>query len=185
MIRNIVKCLKCIGSEPLTQYIPEYYPVYLKLNNSKRIGRVSRLYSIEGSTVCLVLNLAYCLSFYNFSSDVTATNIVPGNLIKLNFPYKDERYAIAALYAPNNKDIPYFRTLFEMENDPNIKHTIYTGDWNISLSQQLDTHGYLHENNTQNIDFVRAKMTEHELTDIWRSRNPYEINYTFMKKTST
>ena len=52
-------------------------------------------------------------------TDVVATNIVPGNLTKLNFTYKDERYALAALYAPNNKDIPFFRTPFEMETDPN------------------------------------------------------------------
>ena len=69
-----------------------------------------------------------------------------------------------------------------METDPSTEHTIYTGDWNISLSQQLDTHGYLHENNTHNRDFVKAKMIEHELVDVWRSRNPFEINYTFMKK---
>ena len=69
-----------------------------------------------------------------------------------------------------------------METDPSTEHTIYTGDWNISLSQQLDTHGYLHENNTHNRDFVKAKMIEHELTDVWRAKNPFETNYTFMKK---
>ena len=25
-------------------------------------------------------------------------------------------------------------------------------------------------------------MIEHELTDVWRTRNPFEINYTLMKK---
>ena len=46
----------------------------------------------------------------------------------------------------------------------------------------MDTHGYLHENNTHNWDFVKAKMIEHELNDVWRTKNPFEINYTFMKK---
>ena len=110
---------------------------------------------------------------------------MPGNLTKLNFTYKDEKYALAALYAPNNKDIPFFRALFEMETDPSTEHTIYTGDWNISLSQQLDTHGYLHENNTHNRDFVKAKMIEHELTDVWRTKNPFETNYPLHEETST
>ena len=118
-------------------------------------------------------------------TDVKATIIVPGNLTKLNFTYKDERYALSALYAPNNKDIPFFRALFEMETYPNTEHNIYTGDWNISLSQKLDTHGYLHENNTHNRDYVKAKMIEHKLNDVWRTKNPFEINYTFKKKTST
>ena len=69
-----------------------------------------------------------------------------------------------------------------METDPNTEHTLYTGDWNISLSQQLDTQGYLHENNTHNRDFVKAKMIEHKLNYVLRTKNPFEINYTIMKK---
>ena len=114
--------------------------------------------------------------------DVKATIIVPGNLTKLNFTYKDEKFALAALYAPNNKDIPFVQKLFEMETDPDVEHTLYSGDWNSSLSQQMDTHGYLHENNTHNCDFVKRKMVEYELNDVWRTRNPFETNFTFMKK---
>ena len=92
------------------------------------------------------------------------------------------QYALAALYAHNTKDIQFFQAIFEMETEPDTEHTLHTGDWNVSLSQQLDTHGYLHENNTHNRDFVKAKMIKHELNDVWRTRNPFEINYTFMKK---
>ena len=34
----------------------------------------------------------------------------------------------------------------------------------------MDNHGYLHENNTHNRDFVRQKMIEHQLKYIWRER---------------
>ena len=105
-----------------------------------------------------------------------------GIITKLNLTYREEKYALAALYAPNTKYIPFFQALFEMETYPATEHTLYTGDWNISLSQQLDTHCYLHKNNTHNRDFVKAKMIHHELNDVWRTRNPFEINYTFMKK---
>ena len=107
---------------------------------------------------------------------------MPGNLTKLSFNYKDESYAIAALYAPNTTDLPFYQKLFEMETDPQYTHTIYLGDWNISLNQQLDTQGYLHENNVVNRDYVRAKMIEFELSDAWRERNPLETKFTFMKK---
>ena len=63
-----------------------------------------------------------------------------------------------------------------------IDHTLYAGDWNISLSQQMDTQGYLHKNNTQNRDYVRKKIIEYDWKDIWRDRNPHATNYTFMKK---
>ena len=104
--------------------------------------------------------------------------IFPGNLRKLNFTYKEEKYGLAALYAPNTKYIPFFQALFEMETYPATEHTLYTGDWNISLSQQLDTH----ENNTHTRDFVKAKMIHQKLNDVWKTKNPFEINYTFMKK---
>ena len=73
--------------------------------------------------------------------------------------------------------------LFKTELETDIDHTLYVGDWNISLSQQLDTQGYLHENNTHNRDYVNRKIIEYELKDVWRDRNPHETNYTFMKKT--
>lgn len=41
-----------------------------------------------------------------------------------------------------------FGALFDAEHDTEVKHTLYAGDWIISLSQKLDTDGYLHENNT-------------------------------------
>merc|ERR1712059_53860 len=78
--------------------------------------------------------------------------------------------------------ILFFKTLFKTQIDTDIQHTLYLGDWNISLSQQLDTQGYLHENNTHNRDFVKNKIIEYDLKDVWRDRNPLAANFTFMKK---
>ncbi len=115
-------------------------------------------------------------------TNITQEIIIQGNLFKLNFTYKEERWTIAALYAPNTKDSKFFHTLFESELDPNTDHVLYAGDWNISLSQELDTSGYLHQNNVHNKDLVRSKMTKLQLRDIWRDRNPFATNFTFMKK---
>ena len=50
----------------------------------------------------------------------------------------------------------------------------------------MDTHGYLHENNTHNCDFVKRKMIENELNDIWRERNPFWNQlYLYEKKKLT
>ena len=48
-------------------------------------------------------------------TNITSTAIIPGNLTKFNFTYKDEKWTIAALYAPNKKDLHFFHTLFESE----------------------------------------------------------------------
>ena len=60
-------------------------------------------------------------------TNIKATIIVPGNLTKLNFTYKDENFTLAALYAPNKKDIQFFQTLFEAELDTDSDHTLYSG----------------------------------------------------------
>ena len=88
-------------------------------------------------------------------TNVSSQIIVPGNLTGLNFTCKEEKWFIVALYAPNSKDLLFFHSLFQAENDPNTDHTLYTGDSNTSLTQQMDTHGYLHENNPQNRNLVR------------------------------
>ena len=45
-------------------------------------------------------------------TNITQEIIIPGNLSKLNFTYKEEKWTIAALYAPNTKDLQFFHTLF-------------------------------------------------------------------------
>jgi exonuclease III len=114
-------------------------------------------------------------------TDIESTVIFPGNITKFNFTHKGEKFSTGTLYAPNNKDIHFFETLFKDKLDTDADHTMYLGDWNISLSQQMDTHGYLNENNTENRDYVKAKIIELELKDLWRERNPHELKYTFMK----
>ena len=87
-------------------------------------------------------------------TDIKTTIIFPGNLTKFNFIFKGENFFLGAFYAPNNKEIKIFETLFEAQLDTDADHTIYLGDWNISLSQQMDTHGYLHEHNTYLIKYT-------------------------------
>ena len=67
-------------------------------------------------------------------TNVSAQIIVPGKLTQLTFTYKEENWTIAALYAPNNKDLQFFHTLFEAENDPNTDQKLYAGDWYISVT---------------------------------------------------
>lgn len=57
-------------------------------------------------------------------TNVSSQIIVLGNLTKLNVTYNEENWTIAALYAPNNKDLPFFHSLFEAKNDPNNDHTL-------------------------------------------------------------
>ena len=109
-------------------------------------------------------------------TNIKATIIVPGNLTKFNFTYKDEKFTLVALYAPNEKDIQFFETLFEAELDTDSDHTLYSGDWIISLSQWTPMDTYTKKHPQQKL--CETKMIAHELREIWRDRNPHAANYT-------
>lgn len=60
-------------------------------------------------------------------------------------------------------------------------HLIYIGDWNVTLTQLLDTSSYLHDNYIKNREFVKEIMTEKERTDVWRIFNADKFEYTWAK----
>ena len=66
-------------------------------------------------------------------TNITSTILVPGNLTKFSFMYKDKKFTIAALYAPNEKNIDFFKTLFQLEMENHSDNIIYSSDWNVSL----------------------------------------------------
>ena len=87
------------------------------------------------------------------------------------FDFEDQKYVILSLYSPRNDDFSFFEKVFD-NNFTNDQVLIsYVEDWNTSPDQLLDTSGYLHENNTQNQDFVKTMMTQMDLKDVWRMHN--------------
>ena len=91
------------------------------------------------------------------------------------------------MYAPNkdssenNESETFFRAIFDESKDNNFQHIINTGDYNVAPDHDMDTAGYLHNNNPFLRQCIRSRMMTNEITDIWRDKHPTTRSFTFDK----
>lgn len=60
--------------------------------------------------------------------------------------------------------------------------SIYCGDWNLVLDQDMDTYNYLHINNPDARNSVLSFMERESMCDIWRELNPEAKTFSWRKK---
>ena len=91
-------------------------------------------------------------------------------------------FCIVNIYGPNSDKPGFYEKIFEKlrqligEDDMPI---IAAGDFNLTLSQDMDNCNYTRENNTRARDAVKNIMTDYSLIDIYRERNPELRRYTW------
>lgn len=105
-----------------------------------------------------------------------------GNFLSVNITYEGFKVAINCIYGPN-ADSPEFYTnkIFPIiERRLNeADFVVVGGDWNMVLDQQMDTFGYIGENNTAARDVVLNKCEDLGLVDIFREQNPDSKKYSW------
>ena len=91
-----------------------------------------------------------------------------------------------ALYGPNTDEPDFYQNIvFKIPENWNPDYAIFGGDWNLVLNQDLDTHNYLRENNTNAREIVKNQIEQLDLVDVWRNNN-LEVNiYTWFKRDAT
>ena len=96
-----------------------------------------------------------------------------GNILSIIVEYENKRILIEGIYGPNG-DSPNFyeNEVFSKIESWNPHHSIFAGDWNLVLDQNLDTLNYQNSNNPlARLELVK-KMSEHNLIDIFREFHP-------------
>ena len=108
-----------------------------------------------------------------------------GNLLSLLLKYDEQTILLTAIYGPNEDDCLFYREqVFNLANEWSPDHTVYVGDWNLVLDQNLDTKNYLHENNVLARNEVKSKMEYYSLIDVWHELNPTSKTYTWIGKST-
>ena len=79
----------------------------------------------------------------------------------------------------------FFETVFNDNDYRNFNHIVYTGDYNVPLNHDVDTAGYLHENNHTAHKYMKGRMVTNELIDIWHLKIKGVRAFTFDKKQTT
>ena len=105
-----------------------------------------------------------------------------GNFTAMNIKYEDCIITISCIYGPNNDDPSFYEKIVFNETEKcqqTSDYTIMGGDWNISLSQDLDTFGYTSENNINAKNFILSCMENLGLIDIFRFLHPNLKRYSW------
>ena len=80
----------------------------------------------------------------------TIYNDKSGNFTVLNFTYENSVITLGCIYGPNEDNPDFYQNVVTYQTEicqQSSDFTIIGGDWNISLSQEMDTYGYTNENN--------------------------------------
>lgn len=107
-----------------------------------------------------------------------------GRYIVMNILYEGQNYTLANLYAPNNDDPNFFKTVFAgVESQPN-DFKIIGGDFNLILDKDKDLWGAVGGNHAHqaSIQYVKQYMHDENMVDIWRDQHDDALKYTFMKQ---
>ena len=121
----------------------------------------------------------------NLALDIIENSIYndnSGNFTVMNIKYENFIITLACIYGPNHDDPDFFENVVFKETETcqlTSDFTVLGGDWNISLSQDLDTFGYTTENNINAKKCLLSCMENLGLVDIYRFLNPNIKRYSW------
>ena len=105
-----------------------------------------------------------------------------GNMIALLINYEGKRILLECIYGPNT-DSPdfYSEKVFKKINEWQPDFSILAGDFNIALDPSKDTKNYIHDNNPNAREALKAKIEQNNMFDIWRELHTDESTFTWHK----
>ena len=104
-----------------------------------------------------------------------------GRIVGVQIDFKDQKYLIVNIYAPNVDEPRYFLELFRTLEEYEGKRIIL-GDFNMVLDQKLDRSNEKSKNNKQAAEVMAKYMEDTFLIDIWRARNPSRKTFTYQRR---
>ena len=112
----------------------------------------------------------------------TIYNDKSGNFTVLNFTYENSVFTLGCIYGPNEDNPDFYQNVVNYQTEicqQSSDFTIIGGDWNISLSQEMDTYGYANENNKNAKKALISFMDNAGLVDVFRELNPNTKRYSW------
>ena len=81
-----------------------------------------------------------------------------------------------------SQDRQFYKDAFNNKLYDEYKHIVYLGDFIVALNNELNTSGYLHNNNLRTREYMKSRITTNELGNVWREKmkrprtSPFRIN---------
>ena len=109
-----------------------------------------------------------------------------GNILSILFEYENKRILLEGIYGPTGDSPDFYENeAFARIESWNPHHSIFAGDFNLAIDQNLDTMNYQNINNPQARTKLINKMAEYNLLDIFRELNPDTRKFSWKQWGST
>ena len=106
-----------------------------------------------------------------------------GSYLILDISIFDNRYTIANIYGPSDRDNPdFFDNIFQIIENLGNRQVLTAGDWNTILDPTIDTRNYRNNNpKPRSRQIIHTKMENLDLVDIFRKVYPSKRAYSWRK----
>ena len=128
--------------------------------------------------VAILLNNTFLYKVHNIYRDEEE-----GSFLVLDISIFDERYTIANIYGPSERDSPMFFTqIFELIENINNRQVIAAGDWNVVLNPQVDAGNYRSYNpRPRSRKVILDNLDILNLVDVYRKVYPNKMAYSWRR----
>ena len=134
-------------------------------------------FTSQARGVAIFFKKNLCVEVLNKKSDDS------GNILSLLLKFDNKKILLTGIYGPNQDNPNFYKNkAFTLIDQWEPDFTIYGGDWNLVMNQNLDTKNYLHENNIHSKTEILKKMEYYSLIDVWRELNPSSSKFTWIGK---
>ena len=116
----------------------------------------------------------------NFECEVNKSIIDPnGRYIILDAQINEVRTLIVNIYAPNDDDIEFFKTVINKIKLEECDNVIWGGDFNLVFDIPMDKKGGAQTTHFKCRQVLMEWMSEASIVDIWRRQHTHEKKYTW------
>jgi exonuclease III len=136
--------------------------------------------STNRNGVGILFNNNFEFQVHNVVKDVNGCYII------VDIEMLKERFTLLNIYGPSSGDNPeFFANVFNLVKEIGNDKVITAGDFNCSISMDIDVRNYLSSaNRPRTRRKLKELMAEYELSDVWRELHPNVRRYTWRKFNS-
>ena len=111
--------------------------------------------------------------FNNFSFEIQKYFSDPdGRFITVDIKTKDKTITLQNIYAPNNDDLNFFKSVFNNLSTFECEHLVLGEDFNLVQNIKKDNKGGNHTTHFKSLEVIEMFKENMNLTDIWCDIHP-------------
>ena len=142
---------------------------------NKRKIDFSRVSSDSRHSQKVALNNKFSFEIQKYFSDPQ------GRFTTVDIKSEDKIITLQNIYAPNNDDPNFFKSVFNNQSTFECEHLVLGGDFNLVQNIQKDKKGGNQTTHFKSLEEIEKIKENMNLTDIWRDLHPDSLRFTWRR----